>query len=259
MAEPWGVWAATLTPIDRHLRIDAPRAIEYYAELLEAGCDGVNILGTTGEAMSFGVDQRIEFMESVAGTLPRERVMAGTGAASLSDTIRLTRCAIDAGLRAALILPPFFFRDATHDGVLRYYDEVLRAVPQSHGRLLLYNFPKMSGITFTSALVRRLVTELPGAFAGLKDSSNDRELQYRLDRRVSRPPRVSRIRGIFGRCRRSRSSGLHFRYGSPMARACATRAASRSRICRYVGQSARLLHRFAAHSGDATCSVNVAP
>jgi 4-hydroxy-tetrahydrodipicolinate synthase len=180
VADSWGVWAATLTPVDDRLQIDAARAVEYYAELLKAGCDGVNILGTTGEAMSFGIDQRIAFMEAVATELPCERVMAGTGAASLSDTISLTRCAIDAGFRAALILPPFFFRDATHDGIVRYYEQLLRAVPQAQGRLLLYNFPKMSGITFQPALVRRLMAELPGAFAGLKDSSNDRELQTAL-------------------------------------------------------------------------------
>ncbi|MEO7201266.1 MAG: dihydrodipicolinate synthase family protein, partial [Candidatus Tumulicola sp.] len=180
MAEPWGVWAATLTPVDAHLQIDASRAVEYYAELLETGCDGVNVLGTTGEAMSFGIDQRIAFMEAVATELPCERVMAGTGAASLSDTIRLTRCAIDAGFRAALILPPFFFRDATHDGIVRYYEQLLRAVPQAQGRLLLYNFPKMSGITFEPVLLRRLMAELPRAFAGLKDSSNDRALQTAL-------------------------------------------------------------------------------
>lgn len=180
MAESWGVWAATLTPVDAGVQIDTLRAIEYYAELLATGCDGINILGTTGEAMSFGIDQRIAFMEAVAAALPCERVMAGTGAASLSDTIRLTQCALDAGFRAALVLPPFFFRDATHDGIVRYYDELLRAVPQSHARLLLYNFPKMSGITFEPALVRRLTAELPAAFAGLKDSSNDRELQTTL-------------------------------------------------------------------------------
>jgi 4-hydroxy-tetrahydrodipicolinate synthase len=175
-----GVWAATLTPVDARLQIDTARATAYYAELLEAGCDGVNVLGTTGEAMSFGVDQRTALMEAVASALPRERTMAGTGAASLADTIRLTRCAIDAGFRAALILPPFFFRDASDDGIVRFYDELLRAVPQSYGRLLLYNFPKMSGITFAPALVRRLTTEFPGAFAGVKDSSNDRALQAAL-------------------------------------------------------------------------------
>jgi 4-hydroxy-tetrahydrodipicolinate synthase len=175
-----GVWAATLTPVDARLQIDTARATAYYAELLEAGCDGVNVLGTTGEAMSFGVDQRTALMGAVAAALPCERVMAGTGAASLADTIRLTRCAMDVGFRAALILPPFFFRDASDDGIVRFYDELLRAVPQSHGRLLLYNFPKMSGITFAPALVRRLTTEFPGAFAGVKDSSNDRALQAAL-------------------------------------------------------------------------------
>jgi 4-hydroxy-tetrahydrodipicolinate synthase len=86
-----GVWSATLTPVDAGLRPDAARAIAYYAELLDGGCDGLNVLGTTGEAMSFGVEQRIEFIKAVARELPPERVMAGTGAASLEDTILLPR------------------------------------------------------------------------------------------------------------------------------------------------------------------------
>jgi 4-hydroxy-tetrahydrodipicolinate synthase len=180
VAESWGIWAATLTPNDERLQIDVPRAIDYYAELLEAGCDGINVLGTTGEAMSFGVEQRIEFIKAVARELPPERVMAGTGAASLEDTIRLTRCALECGLRAVLVLPPFFFRDATVDGVVEFYARLVEAVPEMAGRLLLYNFPHMSGFTFTPAVVARLVNELPEAIAGFKDSSNDRQLQHEL-------------------------------------------------------------------------------
>jgi 4-hydroxy-tetrahydrodipicolinate synthase len=175
-----GVWAATLTPIDDHCRPDAARAIPYYAELLESGCDGLNVLGTTGEAMSFSVQQRIAFMESLARSLPCGRIMAGTGAASLADAVRLSRRALELGFRASLVLPPFFFRDAGLDGIVRFYVNLIGAVPELAGRLLLYNFPRLSGFTFTPDVVRALTDELPGVIAGVKDSSNDRELQRSL-------------------------------------------------------------------------------
>jgi 4-hydroxy-tetrahydrodipicolinate synthase len=175
-----GIWAATLTPIDGRCRPDAARAIPYYAELLASGCDGLNILGTTGEAMSFSVQQRIAYMEALAQQLPVDRMMAGTGAASLADAVRLSRRAIELGFRVALVLPPFFFRDTGIDGVVRFYVDLVGAVPDLAGRLLLYNFPRMSGFTFTPDVVRRLTNELPDVIAGVKDSSNDRELQRAL-------------------------------------------------------------------------------
>jgi 4-hydroxy-tetrahydrodipicolinate synthase len=175
-----GIWSATLTPVDAGLQPDAPRAIAYYAELLDGGCDGLNVLGTTGEAMSFGIEQRIAFIKAIACELPPECVMAGAGAASLEDTIRLTRCALECGLRAVLVLPPFFFRDAATEGVVEFYVRLAEAVPEIAGRLLLYNFPRMSGFTFTPDVVARLMSELSGAIVGLKDSSNERRLQRDL-------------------------------------------------------------------------------
>ena len=112
-----GIWAAVVTPVDEGFVPDASRAIPYYRELLEQGCDGINLLGTTGEAMSLSVEQRLGFMDCIAAELPLERVMAGTGAASLDDAVTLTRRAIQRGFAAALIMPPFFFRDASDDGV----------------------------------------------------------------------------------------------------------------------------------------------
>jgi 4-hydroxy-tetrahydrodipicolinate synthase len=180
VADLSGVWAATLTPVDAELTPDAVRAAAYYAELLTNGCDGVNVLGTTGEAMSFGIDQRIAFMQALATALPVDRMMAGTGAASLADAVRLARCAVELRLRASLVLPPFFFRDASLDGIVRFYVELVTAVPELAGKLVLYNFPKMSGFTFGPAAMRRLMAELPDAIVGLKDSSNDRQLQNAL-------------------------------------------------------------------------------
>ncbi|MBV9027120.1 MAG: dihydrodipicolinate synthase family protein [Candidatus Eremiobacteraeota bacterium] len=175
---PKGIWAAVVTPIDRSYSHDILRAVAYYRDLLQRGCDGINLLGTTGEAMSFSRDQRRRFMEAVAQRgLPMERVMAGTGAASLQDAVALTRCAFSNRFAAALVMPPFFFRDATGDGIVAFFDALFAQTNPPPKGVLLYNFPRMSGITFRPDLVDRLLAEFPGIVAGMKDSSNDGRLQ----------------------------------------------------------------------------------
>jgi 4-hydroxy-tetrahydrodipicolinate synthase len=179
-----GIWSAVLTPLDAHLQPDAETAIAYYGDLLANGCDGINLLGTSGEAMSFGVDQRVRLMQSIAQSrLPIERFMVGTGAASLHDAAQLTRAAFDLNFAAALVLPPFFYRDVTDDGIVRYFDELLQRAHAPGKRVLLYNFPRMSGVTFHAGLVDRLVAEFPEAIAGMKDSSNDPALQREVAKR----------------------------------------------------------------------------
>ncbi len=181
---PRGIWAAVVTPIDDSLSPDIAKAIPYYCELLETGCDGVNLFGTTGEAMSFGTAQRREFMEAVAQSgLPMGRVMAGTGAASLDEMVSLTRAALDLEFAAVLLMPPFFYRDAGDEGVVRFFDALFARASMPPGRAVLYNFPLMSGITFHPGLVDRLMAEFPRTIAGLKDSSNDRALQAELHAR----------------------------------------------------------------------------
>ncbi len=172
-----GVWSAVLTPVDENYEPDAPRAVEYYRDLLRDGIDGINLLGTTGEAMSFGRKQRMRLMEAVAAGVPHERTMCGTGASALADTVALTRVASELGFAAALIMPPFFFRDAGDDGILRFFDALLAKTGALRSTILLYNFPKMSGITFHADLVDRLMNAFPGAVGGMKDSSNDVALQ----------------------------------------------------------------------------------
>ena len=172
-----GVWSAVLTPIDENLEPDAPRAAAYYRDLLRDGIDGINLLGTTGEAMSFGRKQRLRLMEAVAAGVPRERTMCGTGASALVDAVGLTRAASEFGFAAALIMPPFFFRDAGDDGILRFFDALLSRAGKLRSTILLYNFPKMSGITFHADLVDRLIEAFPGTIGGMKDSSNDVALQ----------------------------------------------------------------------------------
>lgn len=171
-----GIWAATITPVTVALAPDAPRALPYYRELLERGCNGLNILGTTGEAMSLSADQRSAYMTAlIEGGLPGERVMFGTGAAALMDAVALTRTAKELGVAAALVMPPFFYRDVADDGIVRWFDTLLSRTEAPP--IVLYNFPRMSGITFSVDLVERLMHEFPKAIVGMKDSSNDAELQ----------------------------------------------------------------------------------
>lgn len=176
-----GIWAAVLTPIDADLSPDASRAIPYYRELLQRGCDGINALGTTGEAMSLSAEQRMRFMEALASSgLPMERMMVGTGAASLAGAARLTRRAFECRYAAALVMPPFFYRDATDDGILAFFDALFSRTNPPRKSVLLYNFPRMSGITFHPSLVDRLLEKFPDVIAGMKDSSNDPRLQAEI-------------------------------------------------------------------------------
>ncbi len=176
-----GIWSAVLTPVDRDLEPNVSAAVPYYRELLRRGCGGINLLGTTGEAMSLSAGQRIAFMEAIASSgLPMERAMVGTGAASSADAVRLTRHAFSCGFAAALVMPPFFFRDATDDGVVGFFDLLLSRARPPRESVLLYNFPKLSGITFHAELVDRLLREFPGIIAGMKDSSNDARLQAEI-------------------------------------------------------------------------------
>lgn len=179
-----GIWAAVVTPVDADFVPDAALALPYYRELLERGCDGINVLGTTGEAMSFSVDQRGALMEAVAASgIAMTRAMVGTGAAALADAVRLTRAAFALGFAAALVMPPFFFRDISDDAILAFFAALFARTVPPRRSILLYNFPRMSGITFHPDLVDRLVTEFPEVIAGMKDSSNDTALQTEIIRR----------------------------------------------------------------------------
>lgn len=176
-----GIWAAVLTPIHDEPVPDPRLALPYYRELLDGGCDGLNVLGTTGEAMSFSADQRQRYMENLASSdLPMDRMMVGTGAAALADAVHLTRVAAECGFAAALVMPPFFYRDASDDGILAFFDALLSRAKLPKNGIFLYNFPRMSGITFHPDLVDRLIESFPGTIVGVKDSSNDPNLQREL-------------------------------------------------------------------------------
>jgi len=184
-----GIWAAALTPVTADFQPDAARAINYCRVLLENGCDGINVLGTTGEAMSFSVEQRVRYMQSLASSgLPTARMMAGTGAAALDEAVELTRAALECGFAAALIMPPFFYREASDDGIAAFFDTLLSRANPPPNSVLLYNFPRMSGVVLHADLIDRLVAASGDRIFGVKDSSNDARLQAEI---IGRRPGLS--------------------------------------------------------------------
>jgi 4-hydroxy-tetrahydrodipicolinate synthase len=166
-----GVIAAIVTPLDGALEPD-PGGFRALAQwLLVHGCDGLNVMGTTGEATSLSLAQRIGLMRDVAKMgLPLERMMVGTGAAALGDAIALTRQASECGFAGALVLPPFYYKNVPEDGVFRYVEAIAVAAPIP---LYLYHFPALSAVPYSVALVRRLLERFGERIAGLKDSSGD--------------------------------------------------------------------------------------
>ena len=166
-----GVIAAIATPVQEDGAPDLTRAIKLARFLLENGCDGLNVLGTTGEATSFSVAERLSVMNAYKENgLPLERLMVGTGAAATSDAIALTKAAQEFGFGGALVLPPFYYKGVPDDGLVAYVDALVRVtrIP-----IYLYNYPAMSGIQWHVALLERLLKAYSSRIAGLKDSSGD--------------------------------------------------------------------------------------
>lgn len=169
-----GVVAAIPTPIDDRWEPDRARFLALAARLLEEGCDGLNVLGTTGEATSFSVEQRLTLMNSVAcSNLPLRSMMVGTGAAATADAVALTSAAAELGFAGALVLPPFYYKGVADDGVVRYVERLVQATKDRPIPVYLYNFPALSGVPFTLPLLQRLAAEFGARIRGVKDSSGD--------------------------------------------------------------------------------------
>ena len=169
-----GVIAAVATPVEANGEPDTGRATKLARYLLDNGCDGLNVLGTTGEATSFSLEQRKRVMSAYkAAGLPLDRLMVGTGAAAAADAVALTRHAAELGFAGALVLPPFYYKGVPDDGLVAYIDTIVQATAATPIPLYLYHFPQQSGLHWHVKLLRRLLEQFGGRIVGLKDSSGD--------------------------------------------------------------------------------------
>jgi 4-hydroxy-tetrahydrodipicolinate synthase len=169
-----GVIAAIATAVDDVGGPDAARSVRLARHLLDNGCDGLNVLGTTGEATSFSLDQRKAMMGAYAQAgLPMERLMVGTGAAALADALALTRHAADLGFAGALVLPPFYYKGVPDDGLFDFIAALVDGTADRPIPIYLYHFPANSGLPWSVALIRRLRDAFGKRITGLKDSSGN--------------------------------------------------------------------------------------
>jgi 4-hydroxy-tetrahydrodipicolinate synthase len=169
-----GVIAAVATAVDRNGEPDPTRSTALARFLLDNGCDGLNVLGTTGEATSFSLEQRRRVMSAYAASgLPLDRMMVGTGAAALADAIALTKHAAELGFAGALVLPPFYYKGVHDDGLVAGIEAILTATAARPIPIYLYHFPAQSGLHWHVALIRRLLDTFGERIVGLKDSSGD--------------------------------------------------------------------------------------
>ena len=181
-----GVYAAALTPLRSDSTPDLEAVPGFLEFLADRGCHGALIFGTTGEGPSFSGAEREEVWKTalqIRKTHPEFRLLAGTGTPSLTETVDLTKTAFNLGYDGVVVLPPYYFRKATDEGLYAWFERVIRGGVPADGYLLGYHFPNVAGIGFSLELLKRLKDAFPVQFAGIKDSSHDPALAGDLGRR----------------------------------------------------------------------------
>lgn len=168
-----GVLAPVITPFHADLSPDAGRLVSLCRWLLAQDC-GLAVFGTNSEANSLSVDEKIVLLDTlIEAGLDPARMMPGTGCCALPDTVRLTAHAVKLGCGGALMLPPFYYKNISDEGLFRSYAEVIERVGDARLRVYLYHFPQMSQTPLSLDLIERLLKAYPEIVAGIKDSSGD--------------------------------------------------------------------------------------
>ena len=171
---PKGVYCAMLAPFDAGYQIDLPPLIEHAKGLLASGCAGLSMLGSTGEGNSMTTRQRIAMIDAlVKAGLPANKFIPGTGAASLGDSVELTKHAVQAGCGGALVLPPYYYKNIGEEGIYASFARLIDGVADARLRLYLYHIPQFTMVPIPRGVIERLIEAYPGIVAGLKDSAGD--------------------------------------------------------------------------------------
>ena len=161
-----------LTPLDEQLGIDHAHFAAHAKSLIATGCGGVTAFGTTGEGASFSLAERREAVDAlIAGGVPASQIIVSTSCAALPETIELTRHAVQAGTHGSLMLPPFFLKGVSDQGVIDCYRQVIDAVADSRLKMYLYHIPQVTGVGLSHHVIRTLKDLYPDTIVGIKDSA----------------------------------------------------------------------------------------
>ncbi|MDZ5696623.1 dihydrodipicolinate synthase family protein [Chelativorans sp. M5D2P16] len=169
-----GLLVPVVTPFDKDYAPDREAFVSICRWLLDNGAHGLAVFGTTSEANSLTVTERMSLLEAlVEAGVPAERLMPGVGMSALGDTIALTRHAVGLGCGGVLSLPPFYYKPVSVEGLYAWYAAVIEAVGSADLGLWLYHIPQMSGVAIPHDLIERLSGDFPETVLGIKDSSGD--------------------------------------------------------------------------------------
>lgn len=181
---PSGVYCAALTPVDAQLRPDLPHFVAHCRRLVDDGCTGVALLGTTGEANSFSTGERKALLEAaLEGGLAPAQLLPGTGVPALTETVELTRHAVSLGVTSVIVLPPFYYKDVSEEGLYAAYSETIERVGDARLRVVLYHIPQVSAVPIPFGLIERLRAKYPQTVVGIKDSAGQLDHMTELVRR----------------------------------------------------------------------------
>ncbi len=188
-----GVFCAAATPVHADLAPDLELFAAHCRALLDDGCDGIALLGTTGEANSFSSAERRSILEAAlrSGIEP-SRLLPGTGLANVPETADLTRHALSCGVTTVVMLPPFYYKGVSDDGLFDAYARVIDGVGDTRLRVILYHIPQMAGLPISHDLIARLVTAFPHTVVGIKDSAGKIE---NMEAMIARFPGFSVLAG----------------------------------------------------------------
>jgi 4-hydroxy-tetrahydrodipicolinate synthase len=169
-----GVLSPVVTPFRKDYSPDADRFVAHCRWLLRSGCAGLAVFGTNSEANSLSVSEKRSLLEAlVAGGVSPAQLMPGTGHCALSDSIEMTRAAVQMGCAGVLMLPPFYYKGVSDEGLYRNFAEIIERVGDERLQLYLYHIPPVSQVAISLPLIERLLSKYPGIVAGVKDSSGD--------------------------------------------------------------------------------------
>ncbi len=184
-----GVYAAAVTPLKPDSTLDLEAVPVLLRFLASRGCHGALLFGTTGEGPSFSPKERETLLRSARvyrQQLPGFKLLAGTGTPSLSESIELTKLSFDLGYDGVVVLPPYYFRKATDDGLFNWFSQLITKAVPTKGYLLGYHIPSAAGIGFSLDLLARLKDAFPTQFAGIKDSSHDESFSAAIGQRFGK-------------------------------------------------------------------------
>jgi len=168
MSEIKGIYAASLSILDENLALNIDKTVNHAENLIDQGCHGVAILGSTGQAQLISVSEKIQLINRLANSKYRDKYIIGNGLNSLSETINFMRISVSLNFKKFLIMPPAYYKYGD-DEVISYYTKIIEQV--SDCKIILYNFEKLCGYKFSISCIEDLVKKFPQQIVGVKDSS----------------------------------------------------------------------------------------